>query len=233
MVIGRDGNTSQLNVAVGQRIYRFFAPDSVPSDVSRQHCLVSVKGEDDIVVRNIKAANVTFVNGVEIEEKHITCYDKIELGKSRYFLNLPHIIASISPAQQTKQKPFGIKPLKAVWDNYIKQDLLLQKRHKNIGLLSSIPMGFTMLGGVLAGVIESIRPYSIAFTVAALAVMVYGFYKRATDDTLEKRQQLKQDFQRKYVCPNPECRHFMGNTPYDSLLDKGTCPYCKATFEDS
>ena len=230
LIVGRDGQTSQLNVAVGQKIYRFFAPGSVPTGVSRQHCIITVHDQGKYTVRNIKTTNVTYINGMEIEEKTATDEDRIELGHSRYLLNLSSILGTIMPKQQV-QEAIDITPLQSIWDDYISQDLKLQKHQKNIGLLSSVPMGFTMLGGVITGICDPLRPYAIVFTVIALTIMVYGFYKRYTDDTLEKRQQIKLDFQQKYVCPNKKCHHFLGNTPYLSLKEKGCCPYCKIRFK--
>ena len=230
LVIGRDGQTSQLNVSVGQKVYRFFAAESVPTSVSRQHCIITVKGEDNYVIRNIKATNVTYVNGIEIEEKSVTLSDKIELGRERYMLNLSYILGKLLPQQQPK-KTIDITPLQQIWDEYNAEDLRLKKQQKNIGMLASVPMGFTMLGGLLTGVCPPIRPYAIIFTAIALIIMVYGFYKRYTDNTLEKLQQLKNEFQQKYVCPNPDCRHFLGMTPYASLKSKSNCPYCKAKIE--
>ena len=231
LIVGRDGKTSQLNVIVGKKIYQFFAPGSVPIEVSRQHCLITVLDNGKYTVRNIKTTNVTYINGLEIEEKTVTDDDRIELGRSRYLLNLSYIIDKITPRQQEKKKIVDITPLQTVWDDYISQDLKLQKHQKNIGLLASVPMGLTMLGGVITGLCEPLRPYAIFFTAIALTIMIYGFYKRYTDDTLEKRQRLRLDFQQKYVCPNTECRHFLGNTPYPSLKEKGSCPYCKAIYQ--
>ena len=230
LIVGRDGTTAQLNVAVGQKIYRFFAPGSVPTDVSRQHCIITLHDDATCTIRNVKATNVTYVNGLEIEKKTATDDDRIELGRSRYLLNLSYIMEKIKPRKQA-QTEVDITPLKEIWDNYMSQDLKLQKHQKNINMLASIPMGLTMLGGVVTGFCEPLRPYAILFTVVALLVMAYGFYKRFTDDTLDKRQKLKIDFQQKYVCPNPECQHFMGNTPYPSLVAKGSCPYCKAKYQ--
>jgi len=230
IVIGRDGQTSQLNVSVGQKTYRFYASGSVPADVSRQHCLVTVHDDGKYTIRNIKAANVTYVNGIEIEEKKATDADRIELGRDRYLLNLPYIISKILPLQ-TQQKEIDITPLEKIWEDYNTEDLKLQKHHKNIGLLASIPIGFTMLGGLISGISMTIRPYALVFTVIALIIMVYGFYKRYTDDTPEKRQKLKIDFQQKYVCPNPQCRHYMGSTPFVTVYSRGHCPYCKTKYK--
>ena len=230
VIIGRDGTTSQLNVAVGQKIYRFFTKGSVPTDVSRQHCIITTKDDGTYTVRNIKTSNVTYVNGVEIEEMTVTDNDRIELGRGRYMLNLRHIMEKILP-QQTDIPEFDITPLQEIWEDYNNNDLKLQKRQKRVSLLASIPMGLTMLGGVVSSFDTSLRTYAVIFTIIALLVLIYGLYRRYNDDTAQKRQKLKIDFQLKYVCPNPKCRHSLSNTPYPLLLDKGRCPYCKAKYK--
>lgn len=232
LIIGRDGQTSQLNVSVGQKTYRFFASDSVPTDVSRQHCLVTLHGNGKYTIRNIKATNVTFVNGLEIEEKTVTDNDRVEIGRSHYLLNLSYIVNKVIPQLQP-QKEFDITPLKKIWDDYNNTDIKFQKHQKNLSLLTSIPMCFTMLGGLISGLSADLRRFAIVFTVIAFVIMIYGLIKRITDKTLEKRQQLKFDFQQKYICPNSECSHFLGSTQYISLIKKGQCPFCGVKYFDS
>ena len=36
---------------------------------------------------------------------------------------------------------------------------------------------------------------------------------------------------RHYVCPNPECRHFLGYQPYKLILQHKKCPWCKSKFQ--
>lgn len=229
-IIGRDGTTSQLNVAVNQKIYRFFTQGSVPTDVSRQHCIITTNDDGSYTIRNIKTSNATYVNGVEIEEMTVTDADRIELGRSRYLLNLRHIMGKILP-QQNDLPEFDITPLQKIWDDYNDNDMRLQKRQKRVSLLASVPMGLSMLGGIVSTFDTTLRPYAVIFTIIALIVLSYGIYKRYSDDTSEKRQNLKIDFQLKYACPNPKCRHSLSNTPYPVLLNKGKCPYCKAKYK--
>jgi len=75
---------------------------------------------------------------------------------------------------------------------------------------------------------EAIRPYSITFTVIALLIMAYGFYRQATDRAIDKQEQLKKQFQRDYVCP--KCGRFLGFVDYDLLHQNNNCPGCKAKY---
>ena len=47
-----------------------------------------------------------------------------------------------------------------------------------------------------------------------------------------KQAKLDEWFQDEYVCPNPQCHHFLGNQRYDLILRNGCCPWCKSTFKE-
>ena len=222
LIIGRDGATAKLKVVDGTQVMLYGEAASVPGDVSRQHCQLTAIDDNTFVIKNIKAANVTWVNGIEIQTKRITRDDKVQLGQSRYLLPLEEILEQIKP------NIVDISPLKAVWEKYNSSTLAIRKRQQTNNLLSRVPIFMTMLGGVLIALNEAIRPYSITFTVIALLIMAYGFYRQATDRAIDKQEQLKKQFQRDYVCP--KCGRFLGFVDYDLLHQNNNCPGCKAKY---
>jgi hypothetical protein len=223
LIIGRDGATAKLKVVDGTQVKLYGEAASVPVDVSRQHCQLTAIDDNTFVIKNIKAANVTWVNGIEIQTKRITRDDKVQLGQSRYLLPLNEILEQIKP------NIVDITPLKAIWEKYNSSTLAIRKRQQTNNLLARIPIFMTMLGGVLIALSEAIRPYSITFTVIALLIMAYGFYRQATDRAIDKQEQLKKQFQRDYVCP--KCGRFMGFVDYDLLHQNNNCPGCKAKYK--
>ncbi len=222
LIIGRDGATAKLKVVDGTEVKLYGEAASVPVDVSRQHCQLTAIDDNTFIIRNIKAANVTWVNGIEVQTKRITREDKVQLGQSRYLLPLDEILEQIKP------NIVDISPLKAVWEKYNTSTIAIRKRQQTNNLLSRIPIFMTMLGGVLIALNEAIRPYSITFTVIALLIMAYGFYRQATDRAIDKQEQLKKQFQRDYVCP--KCGRFLGFVDYDLLHQNKNCPGCKAKY---
>ena len=88
LIIGRDGATAKLKVVDGTEVKLYGEAASVPVDVSRQHCQLTAVDDNTFIIRNIKAANVTWVNGIEVQTKRITREDKVQLGQSRYLLPL-------------------------------------------------------------------------------------------------------------------------------------------------
>ena len=86
-----------------------------------------------------------------------------------------------------------------------------------------------MFGGLMSGIAsDELKPFAYVFTAIALLVMIYGFYKRFTDNSIDEQEYLKKVFQQKYVCP--KCGHFMGFQDYDLLVQNNACPYCKTKY---
>lgn len=221
IIIGRNQQTRQLNIIKDGVERAYGQPNSVPTDVSRHHLSLQPTGAGKWIVKNMNERNVTFVNGIAIESKTISESDKIELGNSHYLFHWD--------ALQEKVETADIRQLKRVWDEYNSANIEIRKRQKNIGLLSSIPIGITMLGGLLSGIApDDLKPYAYVFTAIALIVMLYGFYRRFTDNSIEEQEEIKKTFQRKYVCP--KCGHFMGFQDYDILTQSDACPYCKTKY---
>ncbi len=221
LIIGRDSATSQLKVVNGSQVNMYGAAGSVPMDVSRQHCELSSIDNKTYTVTNIKAANVTWVNGVQIQSKQITLEDKVELGQSHYQVPLHQILQ--------QERPVDISLLESVWTNYENKLLEIKQRQKLNNLLSRVPIVFTLLGGLVSAISEDIRPFSIALTVIALIIMLYGFYRIWSDKSEAEQKSLKKDFQQKYVCP--KCGRFLGFIDFDILNQYTNCPHCRAQYK--
>lgn len=244
--IGKEPGHGRLLVAMkinGQvKALPVGAIGSVPNSVSRclpadevAHCSIAVNEQGAMTLKNLKPQNVTYVNGTEIASKRITPESRITLGQEQYAVDLPAVIDAAKQIVGSMPKQPGeypLKPLQPVWDSYNNKLKEIKIRQKNIALLSSVPMAFSMFGGLIAGVAPEIRQFALVFTGIAVCIMLYGLYKRFTDKTLEETEQLTEQFQSQYVCPNPDCRHFLGTQPYKILRQNNNCPYCKCKFTD-
>jgi hypothetical protein len=80
---------------------------------------------------------------------------------------------------------------------------------------------------------EGIFTFTIVLTIVGLVLMVYSFVKGYNDKSIEEQEKATEDFQHRYVCPNPECRHYMGNQPYHLVRQNRVCPWCKCKFTES
>lgn len=243
ILIGKEPGQGRLLIAIKglPKIITIGQIGSVPESVSRckpaegvAHCQLEIDEVGNLTLTNLKAQNVTLVNNGEIMSKRVNTASTVLLGKDRYPIDLSVILdaaeklfVTVVPPTQPK---FSIKHLKDVWDEYNENQKKIKIRQKNIGLLSSIPIAFSMFGGLLAGVAPEIRSFALVFTGIALVIMFIGLYLRFTDKSIEKSEQEQEKLQNKYVCPNPKCRHFLGIQSYNILKQNKGCPHCKCLW---
>ena len=222
IIIGRDQDTRKLCIIKDGKTTFYGAEGSVPMDVSRQHLSLQSMGGGKWQAQNLNDRNVTFVNGVTIEKKVISEIDKVELGNSHYSF-------SWAALQEPKEETIDLHILKKIWDEYQQKDIAIRNRQKNNGLLASIPLGFSMLGGIIAGVAPEIRVVALLFTGIAFVVFLYGLYKRSQDNSTIELKNLQEDFERKWVCP--KCKRPLNFRSYTVLEQNDACPYCKTKFK--
>lgn len=249
ILVGKEPGNSRLLVSLmikGQpKASAIGNLNGVPNSVSRckpaentAHCKIDVNQQGNLTLTNLKPENVTYVKGMEIVSKRVTPDMTIELGQDRFPVTVESILDTASKIVMATLPPppeeYSILPLKEVWEEYNNKMRDIKIKQRNTGLLSSIPMAFSMLGGLIAGVAPDIRQYALVLTGIALIIMLFGFYKRFTDKSIEETERITEEFQRKYVCPNHKkpCRHFMGNVPYNILRQNTKCPYCGCTFTE-
>lgn len=223
IIIGRDQQTRKLSVVKDGSSKLYGQPDSVPMDVSRHHISLQPVGDGKWQIKNLNERNVTFVNGIAVENKTISENDKVELGNSHYLFQW----AALS---EPKVETIDIRSLKKIWDDYQQNDIAIRNRQKNNGLLASVPLGFSMLGGIIAGVAPEIRGVALVFTGIAFILFIYGLYRRSQDNSTVELKRLQDDFDKKWVCP--KCKHPLTCfRSYTILSQSDSCPYCKTKYK--
>ena len=223
IIIGRDQQTRKLSVVKDGSSKLYGQPDSVPMDVSRHHISLQPVGDGKWQIKNLNERNVTFVNGIAVENKTISENDKVELGNSHYLFQW----AALS---EPKVETIDIRYLKKIWDDYQQNDIAIRNRQKNNGLLASVPLGFSMLGGIIAGVAPEIRGVALVFTGIAFILFIYGLYRRSQDNSTVELKRLQDDFDKKWVCP--KCKHPLTCfRSYTILSQSDSCPYCKTKYK--
>ena len=173
-----------------------------------------------------------YVNGVEVVAKIVNEGHTIELGHNRFGINLQTAIdAAASMAGQPKPPTgiYSISSLQDVWNEYERRTDAVQKRRKNIGLLRSIPMVFTMIGGAVTALCgPEIRPYAGVLTGVAIVVLLYGIYLSMTFDDIGATKKNTKYLHDNYRCPG--CNHTLPSQPYDVLRQNTNCPFCKCQW---
>lgn len=225
-IIGRDANTSQLNISFGQQVIKVGLPGSVPMTVSRHHCQLSVDDDRKMSIKNLKAQNTTYVNGHAVESKSIKPTDSITLGSDNYRLDLSEVLSAI---QKTMPKVVDIRPLKKVWDEYENFMLEHQVSTNKFYALASATGLFTM-GAVVISFIPNVDMiWRFLMYAVAIILILSSVIKKWQDSKwplLKKQKDL--ELHQTYVCPN--CHQYLGK-PYDLLIQGNCCPNCKAKFK--
>lgn len=254
ILVGKEPGQGRLLVAISGtgKTAAIGSPGCVPNCVSRcrptenvAHAKLVIDQNGNITLSNMKSQNVTFVNGSEIASKRINQSNTVELGKDRFSVSVPLIletakkmVGAVLPPQQ-----YNISHLERIWDDFHDKGLEIKKRQKEQGIYASLPMFFTMGGGAITFVLSfilgekykaEIQILSGILVVAGLIMLVYSFTRRKNDTSIEDLEHISEEFQLRYVCPNPDCGKFFGAISYKLLKNqlrshkdqKMYCPRC-------
>lgn len=245
LLIGKEAQQAQLGLALyrdGKLLAttKLGAPASVPATVSRlqpqegvAHCKIEISAEGTMRLTNLKSQNVTFADGVEVASKRITSQTTVALGSGRYALDLTAVLAAAEKAMHVVQskeppKPLSIAHLEPVWDDYEAAIEALQLRQQQRVKRRMLPMMIGSAASVIAPLLALVMVQSLIVTVP-IALISFSLLLRIyleKDNSIEERHRANDRFMDAYVCPNPDCHHFMGNVPYRVLRQNKKCPYC-------
>lgn len=222
IIIGREPSSRRLRVKRGEKAELHGAEDSVPQSVSREHASLNPINNNQWQLRNLNEQNVTYVNGLSVESRVVSEQDRVELGAERYLLDWAAITGP-------KEELIDPTPLRKAWAEYCETNRRIRQQQKTTGVLSSVPMAFTMMGGLVSGAMPEIRTVALIFTAIALIIMLYGFYRRFTDKSELETEEAKKKLIHDYICP--KCGRFMGYQDYEVLMHNEGCPYCKTKYD--
>lgn len=232
IIIGREEGARRLHCVAGGREFNIGAAGSVPLSVSRQHCKLTVNG-NDITIENIKVQNITFVDGNQIVSKTISATSKVQLGEERFLIPLQQILQLATGGKMggPDVPTFSLKPLKIVWEEYDRRKMEIQNdaaKSANKQRLQGILSMLGMCVGFIPGIDQTVR---IVIIVAALAIAIYFFIKGSMNETVQQQlHDLDEEFAKKYKCPNPKCGKPFGNVPYRNLEYNKQCFACGCKY---
>lgn len=247
ILIGKEPSQNKLVVAVETggklKAVAIGSPQSVPDSVSRYiadndisnvraHCKISVGKSGGMVVENLNPNNTTCVGGMAVMSKKIDMGSKVALGLDKYALDLEEVLDAAK--KLASPEGYDLTPLEKVWNRYHDSLLQIQLEQRKLGLLNRLYFPISILSGGLGFVLSAagVNAAGLSYVLYGIGgvVMFYGLYKSFKDKSIEERERVTEEFQRDYVCPNPDCRHFLGNQPYNILRQNQSCPYCKSKF---
>lgn len=222
IIIGRDQQTRQLCIIKEGTHKLFGQPGSVPMDVSRHHMSLQPVGAGKWQITNLNERNVTFVNGIAVENMTISESDKVELGNSHYLFQW----GSLS---EPKVETIDIRPLKKIWTEYDDQRLELQIAERKFNAARSATGIITMLAIACSFILGHGPIYLLLYALAIIISLVFTYqaYQKSSEVPRQQKE-MNKSFQRRYVCP--KCGHFMGFQDYEILAQNDACPYCKTKY---
>ena len=234
IIIGREQGARRLHCVAGGREFNIGAAGSVPLSVSRQHCKLTVNGSN-ITIENIKAQNITFVDGNQIFSKSISATSKVQLGEERFLIPLQQILQLATGTPVGQQQPdvptYSLKPLKSIWEEYDNRKLEIQNNAAKSANKQRLQGILSMLGmciGFIPSIDQTIR---IVIVVAALAIAIYFFVKGSMNTTVQQQlHDLDEEFAKKYKCPNPKCGRPFGVIPYRNIEYNKQCLACGCKY---
>lgn len=221
-IIGRDQQSRKLCIIKDGKPHLYGTDGSVPMDVSRKHLSMQSLDEDRWQILNLNERNVTYVNGIGIENKIVSKTDKLELGES-------HFLFPWEALAEIEEETADIRPLKQVWADYEEKRVQQQIAERKFNAARSATGIITMLA-IACSIILGHGPIYICLYMIAIGISVfftYKAYKKSTGIPLQQRE-MNKEFQRHYVCP--KCGHFMGFQDYDILIQADACPYCHTAY---
>ena len=257
ILIGRGEGNSRLMITVSDGKVRksvyMGQPGTVPNTVSRcipaqniAHCSIAIDHNGTMTLSNLKAKNVTYVDGTAVATKHISTGSRVELGSQKYSISIDTILKAAEkimaapttpqPNAPQQQQAYSIGHLEKVWNDYQKGLEELQNEQYKVNMMSRVPMAFTFGAGAITALANSfdwptsVQYFTLALTIIGFAALVYGLYMSMKfHNGTEKRRQLTDDFMRDYNCPN--CGNYLGNTQFFIIKKRGVCPFCRCKFK--
>lgn len=236
IIIGREEGARRLHCIVGGREFNIGQAGMVPLSVSRRHCKLIVNGTN-IHIENIKAQNVTFVNGNQIISKDITPSSCVQLGEEKFLVPLQQILqlAGCSMgngmAPQKEMPTFSLKPMKAVWNEYDSKRMEIMNNAAKFANRQRLQGIFSMLGmciGFIQGIDQTLR---MVLVFAALCVGVYFFIRGSIGISVQQQlHDLDEEYAKKYRCPNPDCGRPFGAIPYRNIEYNKQCLACGCKY---
>lgn len=203
--------------------------DYVVNDVqvSRHHARLLSEPDGTWLLEDLDSTNGTFVNDTQVMRKRVTKGDRIRLGE-RLTISLNDLLKAGNDYSEEFAK------LKVVYDQYIQEKVRIQSSNQlKTRLLQSLPFALPGVIGVVIGFFgkgnTTLFGLSLLITIIAPTIGIYLGARQAAKIP-KQLQELANRFKIDYVCP--KCGAFLGEIPWESLLNRRQCPVssCQAKW---
>jgi hypothetical protein len=214
-----------MNIKVGKAGDNDFVIDD--PKVSRYHALLSKDENGALTIEDLNSTNGTYINDIQIIKKKIKLTDKLTLGSDYTVL-----VRDIVKRDDDYSEEFA--DLKQIYDKYTKDKIHIQSSNQfKTRIFQSLPIALIGVTGIILSLTSHTNHllFIVSIIIAILAPttgIYFGARQAAKIPAL--LQNLANRFKIDYVCP--KCGTFLGEIPWESLVNKKQCPVpsCKAKW---
>ena len=202
-------------------------------DISRQHAVITFITDHVFLLEDKGSLHGSTVNGQRVDRKIIGMEDTVVLAglepidltliQSKFGENAsPKTHSSIPKSPGDYREEF--RKLEKMFEMYaqVSEALLINTPRHQAWLRATFSI--TPLLGFAFG------PFGMAFGV--MGSVIGQILSAELINPSEKKLTLEKEFKRTYVCPNPDCKRFLGFTPYADLVYQKACSRCKCKWTD-
>ena len=208
--------------------------------VSREHCKLTSNSDGTYTLENL-SANGTFVDGRSIVRSVVTLDTVIQLGAT-FRVSVKELLpvvskqsksaepqkSTVDPHQHEYEAKF--RRLKHVYDKYTADKIAIQKEAGMNNFYRMLPMTLLSLVGLGATAIPALANIAPVLGIVGIGLLIFSLVKsyNGSKDNPEKMEALNKQFMIDYVCP--KCGNFLGYVPYEALVNKSVCSFCKCKW---
>ncbi len=224
--------------------------------VSREHCKLTRNADGSYTLENL-SANGTYVDGKSIIRTVVTPDTVIMLG-SNYSVRVGDLVSEEKESVSKKNPVQDKKPsssvsassksvdeeesrryreqfqrLRTVYDKYYEAKIAIQRESALKNFYRSLPTAITTILFALSmcmGEVDwlvQIRPFAGVLMIAFIGLTTFQVYN-GQKEMPAKMEALNRQFMIDYVCP--KCGNFLGYIPFEALMNKKQCGYCKCQW---
>ena len=214
IIIGREGN-QQTKIE--------------DKTVSRRHCKVTTNPDGTYTVENLSGAG-TRIDGRDIVRATARKESIIQLGPV-FKAQLGDLLVSkriLEEPARPEVPSFNISHLRNVWEDFNRTNIEKAEEQRKINLIRAGIGIFTMCTFPVAAFFG---PLAFVLTAIGVAGSIYSFVGLKNSETPSARVARQDEFDDRWVCPNPKCNHTLLAKNYKRLVnDYRSCPFCQCKY---
>ena len=208
-------------------------------EVSRKHAVLRSLSDGTYQLEDAGSTYGTFVNNRKIIKATVDAGTEVRLG-SQYVLKISDLLALFEKEKENEKKIEEEKSLierfnqlKKIYDDYTAEKINLQRNIAMKNFYRTLPSIASTLLFALTMVfshskwVSAIRPFLGGLMVIFVGIATFEVYKGQKEQP-EKMEELNKQFMIDYVCP--QCGNFLGYIPFESLVNKKLCSFCKCKW---